>query len=107
MDSLGNEEFIRFKIGNYNIGVIHKPPENMEEFFKKNDLQILIHGHLHYSNIQGTNFKGLIINPGSPTDPKPAPQKRGFDKPQARPTVITLEIDEDDLLSTYIITLRI
>ena len=49
----------------------------------------------------------LIINPGSPTKPKAPPAKRGFDKPFARPSVITLIIDEDDFLTTFIINLKI
>jgi hypothetical protein len=38
--------------------------------------------------------------------PKSPPQKQGFLKPVARPTVITLKIDENDVLSTFIITLN-
>jgi hypothetical protein len=48
----------------------------------------------------------LLINPGSPTQPKAPKPKRGFDKPIARPTVITLKIDEDNILSTFIINLK-
>ncbi len=108
MDKISNlKSFIRFSVGKYNIGVIHKPPRNMEDFFKTNNLHILIHGHSHQPIIKGTPYKTLIINPGSPTKPKAPPQKKGFKKPIARPTVLTLEIDKSDLLSTFIINLKI
>jgi hypothetical protein len=47
------------------------------------------------------------VNPGSPTLPKSPPQKPGFNKPVARPSVITLKIDENDVISTFIITMKI
>jgi len=101
------EDFIVFSAGKYNIGVIHDLPENVESLFKENNLHILISGHTHQPIIQGTPYKTLLINPGSPTKPKPPPQKRGFDKPVARPSVITLKIDEEGLLTTFIINLKI
>ena len=108
MDKIKNlEEFIQFSVGKYNIGIIHKIPRNEEDFFKTNNLHILIYGHSHQPIIKGTPYKTLIINPGSPTKPKPPPQKKGFKKPIARPTVLTLEIDKNDLLSTFIINLKI
>lgn len=100
------KQLIKLKIGQYDIGVIHEPPEDMESFFMKNKINILIHGHTHYPIIQGTPYKTLILNPGSPTQPSIPPQKKGFMKPVARPTVITLNIDENSILSTYIITLK-
>ncbi|MFX0020911.1 MAG: YfcE family phosphodiesterase [Candidatus Hermodarchaeota archaeon] len=104
IDNLDN--FIKFTIGRYNIGAIHLLPDNVEEFAKKHDLNILIFGHTHQPLIKGTNFNLLLLNPGSPTQPK-APQERpGFRKPVARPTVITLNIDENDIISTFIITLK-
>jgi len=103
----GLETFIKFHVENYNIGVIHKKPDNLEDFFKRNNLHILIFGHTHQPLIKGTGYNLLLLNPGSPTQPK-APQERpGFMKPIARPTVITLNIDENDILSTFIITLKI
>ena len=63
--------------------------------------------HTHIPLIKGTKFNTLLINPGSPTEPKSPPQKPGFLKPMARPSVITLNIDENDVMSTFIITLRI
>jgi putative phosphoesterase len=109
MDSIeGLENFIKFSVGSYKIGIIHEPPENLEEFFKENDLHILIHGHSHMPIIQGTKYNTLILNPGSPTQPQPPPKKKFFDDPIARPTVLTLEIDEDtDIISTYTINLKI
>ena len=101
------EDFIVFSAGKYNIGVIHELPENVESFFKENNLHILISGHTHQPIIQGTPYKTLIINPGSPTKPKPPPQKRGFEKPIARRSVITLNVDEEGLLTTFIINLKI
>ena len=101
------EDFIVFSAGKYNIGVIHELPENVESFFKENNLHILISGHTHQPIIKGTPYKTLIINPGSPTRPKPPPQKRGFEKPIARRSVITLNVDEEGLLTTFIINLKI
>ncbi|MHA1985904.1 MAG: metallophosphoesterase family protein [Promethearchaeota archaeon] len=108
IDKIENlEEFVRFSYSQYNIGVIHILPENFEDFMKKYDLHILIHGHTHIPVIKGTKFNTLLVNPGSPTVPKSPPQKPGFLKPVARPSVITLKIDENDILSTFIITLKI
>ena len=103
----GLKDFIKFSVGNYNIGVIHEPPEDFEVFFKDNNLHILIHGHTHQPITQGTAYNTLILNPGSPTTPEAPPQKRGFDKPIARPSIMTLEIDEEtDIISTYTINLK-
>lgn len=101
-----SEEFIKFNASVYNIGVIHKPPEDLENFFKRNELHILIYGHTHIPLIKGTQFNTLILNPGSPTRPKPPPKKPMFKDPVARPTVMTLEIDESDILKTFIINLK-
>ena len=100
-------DFIKFQAGKYNIGVIHKLPENLESFFKINELHILIYGQTHQPLIRGTAYNTLYINPGSPTEPKAPPQKRGFEKPVARPSVMTLKIDNNDLLSTFLINLKI
>jgi len=102
----GLEEFIKFPVNSYNIGVIHKKPENLEDFFKKNDIHILVFGHTHQPLIKGTPYNTLLVNPGSPTKPKAPPPKRGFENPIARPTVITLKIDEDNILSTFIINIK-
>lgn len=102
-----SEEFIKFKASVYNIGVIHNLPEDLEDFFKRNDLHILICGHTHIPLIKGTQYNTLILNPGSPTRPKPPPQKPMFKEPVARHSVMTLEIDESDILKTFIINLKI
>jgi len=102
----GLEEFIIISAYKYNIGVIHKKPEHLEDFFKRENIHILIFGHTHQPLIKGTTYNTLLINPGSPTKPKAPLPKRGFDKPIARPTVITLKIDEDNILSTFIINLK-
>ena len=109
LDNIKNlDHFIKFTAGKYKIGIIHEPPENIEEFFKKNDIHILIHGHNHMPIIQGTKFNALILNPGSPIDPKPPPKKPFFKEPIARPTILTLEIDkETNLISTFIVNLKI
>jgi len=109
IDNIKNlEKFIKFTAGKYKIGIIHEPPDNIEDFFKENDLHILIHGHSHMPIIQGTKFNTLILNPGSPTQPKPPPKRPHFETPKARPTVITLEIDEEtDIISTYTINLKL
>jgi len=99
--------FIKFSIGSYNIGVIHILPDNVEDFVKKQDIQILIFGHTHQPLIKGTNFNVLLLNPGSPTMPKAPIERPGFMKPIARPSVITLNIDENDILSTFIINLKL
>lgn len=98
-------KFIKFISGKYTIGVIHKQPENIEQFVKKNKLHILIFGHTHQPAIQGTPYNTLLINPGSPTKPVAPPPKRGFAEPIARASVITLKIDENDILSTFLINL--
>ncbi|MFX1256999.1 MAG: YfcE family phosphodiesterase [Promethearchaeota archaeon] len=100
------KEFIKFSVGKYNIGVIHKPPRNMKEFFEKNKLHILIYGHTHTPIIKGTSYNTLLLNSGSPTKPKPPPKKPMFKEPTARPSVMTLEIDDDDILKTFIINLK-
>jgi putative phosphoesterase len=100
------ENFIKFSVGRYSIGVTHLLPENIEEFARKHDLHILIFGHTHQPLIKGTDYNLLLLNPGSPTLPKAPQEKPGFMKPIARSTVITLNIDENDILSTFIITLR-
>ena len=108
LDKIKNaEKFIQFNASIYKIGVIHKAPEDLEDFFKKNELHILIHGHTHIPLIKGTQYNTLILNPGSPTLPKAPPKKPMFKDPIARPSVMTLEIDENDLLKTFIINLRI
>ncbi|MFX1388910.1 MAG: metallophosphoesterase family protein [Promethearchaeota archaeon] len=101
----GLKNFINLEIGRYNIGVIHILPANLEEFTKEHNLNILIFGHTHQPLIKGTEYV-LLINPGSPTEPKAPPEKKGFLKPIARPSVITLNIDENDILSTYILNLK-
>ncbi|MFX1493356.1 MAG: metallophosphoesterase family protein [Promethearchaeota archaeon] len=105
-DSIDNlPYFIKFSVSKYNIGVIHKPPKDIEAFFKENNLHILITGHTHQPLIKGTPYNTLIINPGSPTQPKAPPQKEGFKTPIARPSIITLSIDKDDILTTFLINL--
>jgi len=99
--------FTKFYIGRYNIGVIHILPDNVEDFVKKNNINILIFGHTHQPIIKGTNFNVLLLNPGSPTMPKAPIERAGFMKPIARPSVITLNIDENDILSTFIINLKL
>jgi hypothetical protein len=101
------DRFVKFSAGKYNIGVIHEEPKDLENFFKSNEIHILIIGHSHQPFIKGTKFNTLLINPGSPTNPKAPAQKRGFDKPIARPSVITMSIDENNILSTYIINLKL
>ncbi|MFX1358258.1 MAG: metallophosphoesterase family protein [Promethearchaeota archaeon] len=102
----GLEPNISFTIGDYNIGVIHELPNDIESYFKKNKLHILIYGHTHQPLIEGTPYNTLLINPGSPTKPKAPPKKKGFNKPIARPSVITMSIDENNILSTFIINLK-
>ncbi len=100
-------KYLEFYSGKYKIGVIHEKPINLENFFIENKLHILIFGHTHQPLIEGTPFNTLLINPGSPTLPIAPSQKRGFNKPIARPSVITMNINKNDILSTYIINLKI
>ena len=102
----GLENFINFEVGKYTLGIIHKKPENIEAFFKENNIHILIFGHTHQPLITGTPYNTLLINPGSPTKPKAPIPKKGFEKPISRPSVITLNIDEDNILSTFIINIK-
>lgn len=99
--------FTKFSVGKYNIGVIHQLPDNVEEFAKRYDLNILIFGHTHQPLIKGTEFNLLLLNPGSPTNPKAPPKRPGFMNPVARSSVMVLNIDENDILSTFIINLKI
>ncbi|MFW9826976.1 MAG: metallophosphoesterase family protein [Candidatus Thorarchaeota archaeon] len=101
----GLDVFIDFKLGKYKIGVIHNLPTDLENFVKINKLNILIFGHTHQPLIKGMESV-LLLNPGSPTEPKAPPEKKGFLKPIARPTVMTLNVDENNILSTYIIHLK-
>lgn len=105
-DSMDLEPFIKFTRGSYTIGVIHKQPEDLEGFCKEKKLQILIFGHTHQPLIKGSNFNTLLINPGSPTFPKAPPHKTGFEIPTPKPSVGLLMIDDDDILSTYIVNLK-
>ncbi len=103
----GLREFTKFTVSCYNIGIKHILPENLEEFAKNHDLNILIFGHTHVPIIKGTNFNLLLLNPGSPTKPKAPIERPGFLKPKARPSVMTLSIDKDDILSTFIVNLKL
>ena len=98
--------FLKLTAGFYKIGLIHMKPENLESFFKQNEIHILIYGHTRQAIIENTPFNTMLINPGSPTKPIAPPPKKGFQKPNAKPTVITLEINEDNILSTYLINLK-
>jgi hypothetical protein len=103
----GLENFINFKVGKYILGIIHKKPENTEVFFKEHNIHILIFGHTHQPLIKGTPYNTLLINPGSPTKPIAPLPKKGFEQPVARPSVITLKIDKDNILSTFLINLNL
>ena len=104
LDNINNlEKFVRFSVGRYNIGVIHLLPDMVEEFAIKHDSNILIFGDTHQPLIKGTDFNLLLLNPGSPTQPKAPEERPGFMKPIARKSVIVLNIDENDILSTFII----
>ena len=103
----GLKDFTKFTVGRYTIGIKHELPDNLKEFAKNHDLSILIYGNTHIPKIKGTNFNLLLLNPGSPTKPKAPIEKPGFLKPKARPSVMTLNIDEDDILSTFIVNLNL
>lgn len=103
----GLENFINFEVGKYTLGIIHKKPENIEAFFKEHNIHILIFGHTHQPLIKGTPYNTLLINPGSPTKPIAPLPKKGFEQPIARPSVITLKIDDDNILSTFLINLNL
>ena len=105
-DSMDLEPFVIISRGRYTIGVIHEKPEDLEGFCNENKLQILVFGHTHQPLIKGSNFNTLLINPGSPTFPKAPPHKTGFEIPTPKPSVALLMIDNDDILSTYIVNLK-
>ena len=100
------EKFIKFTTGSFNIGLIHKIPDNLEEFAVKEDVQILITGHTHIHVIENKPYKVLVLNPGSITHPIAPPEVKGFKKPIARPSVIRLNID-NDAISSFLINLTI
>ena len=101
------ENFIKFSTGSFNIGMIHKEPDNLEVFVVKEGVQILITGHTHVHLIENKAYNLLVLNPGSVTHPKAPPEVKGFKKPMARPSVITLNIDENNVVSTFLINLAI
>jgi len=103
----GLENFINFEVGKYTLGIIHKKPENTEDFFKEHNIHILIFGHTHQPLIKGTPYNTLLVNPGSPIKPIAPLPKKGFEQPIARPSVITLKIDNDNILSTFLINLNL
>jgi uncharacterized protein len=100
-------QFLEFSYGKYKIGLIHEKPSNLKHFFHQKKIHILIFGHSHQPLIEATLFNTLLINPGSPTKPIAPPQKPGFSKPIARPSLITMNIDENNILSTYLINLKV
>lgn len=105
--TVDESEFKKIRAGKYKIGIIHKLPGDLKSFFEEKDIDILIHGHTHYPIIKGTEYDKLLLNPGSPTLPKPAPKKRGFEEPQARRSVLILQIDEEtNMVSTFIVNLK-
>ncbi|MFW9951673.1 MAG: YfcE family phosphodiesterase [Candidatus Thorarchaeota archaeon] len=107
LDEIANlKEFLKISAGLYNIGLIHNKPKNLEDFFKQNGIHILIYGNTRQAVIENTKFNTMLINPGSPTKPIAPPAKIGFQKPIARPSVITLEINSDNILSTYLVNLK-
>ena len=107
-DSIENlEKYIKFSTGSFNIGMIHKAPHNLEEFIAKEGIQILIIGHTHVHLIENKPYKTLLLNPGSITRPKAPVEVKGFEKPIARPSVITLNLDENDVISTFLINLKV
>lgn len=107
LDEIENlKEIISFSLGPYKIGMIHRPPNDLKGFMNEKQIQILMHGHTCVPLIEGTPFNALILNPGSPTKPKAPPQKKGFKKPEPRPSVMILEINEHNhMLSTFLINL--
>jgi len=108
-EDVGLESFIIVPTKDFSkkIGIIHKLPENLEQFCKEKDLigGILIYGHTHIPMIEGTDFNVLLLNPGSPTMPEAPAQKRGFDQPVARPSVMKLTL-ENGIVTTFIINLK-
>jgi putative phosphoesterase len=50
------KQFIKIPVKRYNIGVIHILPENLEDFTKEHNLQLLVFGHTHIPLIKGTEF---------------------------------------------------
>jgi len=106
----GLSTFLKFEVRRYKIGMIHKIPKDqsdLEDFCRKNDLidGILIYGHTHQPLIQGTSFNTLLLNPGSPTQPK-APEKiKGFNEPKARPSCILLTI-KNGIITTILVNLN-
>ena len=106
----GLSTFLKFEVRGYKIGMIHKIPKDqtdLEGFCRKYDLidGILIYGHTHQPLIQGTSFNTLLLNPGSPTQPK-APEKiKGFKEPKARPTCILLTI-ENEIITSILVNLN-
>jgi putative phosphoesterase len=100
------KDFLKITAGLYTIGLIHTKPRNLEDFFKQQELHILVYGNTRQAVIENTKFNTMLINPGSPTKPIAPPAKKGFKKPIARPSVITLEVSGDNILSTYLINLK-
>lgn len=107
-DSIENiSKYLELYAGKYKIGIVHELPSDLKDFFGRTKTHILIHGHTHQPLIEGTPFNTLLINPGSPTFPKAPPKKPGFNEPIARPSVVTMKVDKNDILSTFIINLKV
>jgi len=64
-----------FKMFDWKIGVTHDPGVHlgigkMRAIAKKNDFNVLVHGHTHNSSVKWDGDT-LFVNPGSPTNPIP------------------------------------
>ena len=102
------KEYTVIKVEQYDIGIIHQLPKDLEKFCKLKNLfgGILIFGHTHKPLIKGTSFNTLLLNPGSPTEPKAPDKIKGFKNPVARPSIMILNIDSG-IVSTFIINPRL
>jgi len=82
------------------IGVAHR----LEDFalFDPKDIRVFVYGHTHIPSIKEDPNGVLLINPGSVSRPKaPAKKKYAWQKPEPKPTVAILTI-EDGLISSFI-----
>jgi len=103
IEDLPKEKFL--EVEGQKIGIIHDIPINeLDKYIEDNKLNILITGHTHVPLIKGMEEKCMKLNPGSITYPKAPPKKPGFSEPEARPTIIILNI-ENGLASAYLIPL--
>lgn len=85
------------------IGISHKLP--LMSHLKQRDIDVIIHGHTHCPEIRKHDEDGhqvLIINPGSPTEPRPAITANWDEEILLYPSIAILNIDSESISAEII-----